>query len=334
MTGTYRFRSFTVCIVSIAGLIALEAYLVHSPVFTRRLMLLSGAVLFDLTVLPTLLVYWLIARPQGWPISRTLLVALLMLRVALFILPETSSLSGRLSWPLLLALTEGAVLLMAVVRLRTIVRSYRQLRPATDSVTALHGSLTPIFGERASQLLLSEAQLMYYALLGWRLTSDAPAGSRVITTHRESGQVALLIGLGMAGLIELGGAHLLLARWNPVVAWWVTALSGYSLLFLAAEVVATLKRPSYLLPQTLHLRLGVRWRVTLNRTNIATIQPIHEKPAKAADLLNGSMLTAPNLLLTLHEPVQIDGPYGLTKTVTRIALFVDRRTELVQILPA
>lgn len=329
MTTNYA-RNGIIGLFAIAGLVGVEWVVVHSTAFSLRPGLLSGAVLFDLTVVPAALFYRLIARPKGWPIGRTLVVALLMLRVGLLILAEITLSANWLSWPLLLLLAEGTVLLMAVLRLRTIVQTYRRLRPAKDQVSALQGALTAVFGETVSALMVGEGQMFYYALLGWRLQPDVPAGARVLTTHRESGQIALMSALMIVGLTEVSAVHLLLVRLSPAAAWWTTALSAYSLLFLVADVFATLKRPSYLLTDTLSLRLGIRWRVVIDRDNLKAVRLISGKPARSKSLLVGTLLTTPNLLLTLHKPVRVDGPYGLTRTVDQIALFGDERAALLK----
>ena len=314
-----------------ALLIWTEVMVTHTRAFSQHPAVLSVGVLFDLVFVTTGIFYWIVARPLHLTTNRIVLIALLMLRVALFILPQSSSLPNQL-WPFLLALSEGVVLIVAGVRIRTITRTYRQLRPSADVETALRGSLAAVFGEKAAGVILGEGLMLYYVLLGWRLQSDIPAGSQVVTTHRESGQVALTTGLVLVGVIEGVAAHLLLARWNPAVAFWVTMLSIYGMLFFVADIIATLKRPSYLTADHLHLRLGVRWQGQIPRSAIADATFVHEKPAKQSDRLNGAFLTAPNVLLTLAEPVEISGPYGLQKKVRQVAVFVDDRATFVQML--
>ncbi len=315
------------------ALMLTEWLIIQSSAFTRNPAPLSLAVLFDLSVITSGLFYWLVARngsakPTGWTIARTGLVALVMTRVALFILPA-DALPAALTSPALLALVEGSMLIVAGFRIRTIVRTYRQLRPATDADTALHGGLTDVFGHWAAGLIVGEWLVVRYALLGWRLKIDVPPTAIPLTTHRESGQVALTVTVGMVGLIELMAAHLLLARWNADAAFWITLVSAYGMLIIVADAVATLKRPSYLTADALHLRLGVRWRAVVRRDQIERIEHIHEKPTNGAATLNAAFLTAPNVLITLNEPVLFDGLYGLTKSVRQMALFVDKRRDLL-----
>lgn len=312
-------------------LIGVESLIAHTTTLSQHKSVLSVGILFDLVFIPTTLFYWLIARPLCFPVSRLLVVALLMLRIALFILPEASFLPERF-WPFLLVSVEGTALLVAGLRFRTIVRTYRQLRLSNDAGTSLQGSLAAVFGERAAGFILGEGRVLYYALLGWRLQPDVPAGAKTLTTHKESGQIALTIALLLVGLIENAAVHLLLARWNPTVSFWVTAFSVYGLLFFVANLIATLKRQTYLSNNQLQLRLGVFWQADIPRSAIADISLINEKPDKQPDLLNGAFLTAPNVLLTFTESIIFQGPYGIQKEIRRFSFFVDDRTGFRQLL--
>lgn len=190
-----------------AIVIGVEIQVTHTDAFSRHPAGLSMAVLFDLVFVTTGLFYWLVARPRRLANSRLLLVALLMLRVALFIVPKTAFPFDQI-WPALLILAEGTVLMIAVFRIQAITRTYRQLRPTTDAETALHGAVSNVFGGRAAGFIIGEGLILYYVLLGWRLRSYVPANARPLTTHRESGQVALTVGLLLIGLIEGVGVHL------------------------------------------------------------------------------------------------------------------------------
>ena len=312
-------------------LISIELVVVRTSIFSRHTTILSLGVFFDLVFVTTGIFYWLVARPRRLANSRLMLVALLMVRVALFVLPDTAFASTKI-WPALLILAEGAVLAIAVLRIRTITRTYRQLRTETDIETALRESLALVVSKRAAGAILGEGITLYYVLLGWRLKSDIPAGSHKLTTHRQSGQIALTMGLLFVGAIECVAVHLLLTSWYPTGAFWITAFSAYGMLFFIADIIATVKRPSYLTQRQLHLRLGIRWKAQITRSAIADVSLIYEKPLKQADRLNGAFLTAPNVLLTFHEPVAVEGPYGIQKTIRQLSFFVDDQAAFVRAL--
>ena len=313
-----------------ACLIWIEWAVTHTSGFRQHPVGLSLAVLFDLVFVTAILFYWLVVRPLRWAASRIWVVALLMLRVTLFILPETPLLPNE-RWPLLFVFIEGAVLVVAVLRIRTIVGIYRQLRPIIDAETALRDSLSSVFGVRMAGVIIGEMLTLYYALLGWRLRPNVPVGAMPLTTHRQSGQVALTIGLLLVGLIEGVAVHLLLNRWNPVVAYWVTGFSTYGMLFFIADIVATAKRPAYLTDNQLHIRLGIRWQATIPQSSITSVTRVQEKPTKQSGHLNGTFLTVPNVLLIFNQPIRFTGPYGLQKQVYTFSFFVDNPAGFVQL---
>lgn len=314
-----------------ALLICVEIGVTQTTQFSQHSLAISIGILFDLVFITAGLFYWLVARPLGLTFSRTLFCALLMLRLSLFILPLTSPLQNQF-WPLLLGAVEATCLFIASWRIRFLIRTYRQLRPLTDAETAWRSSLESVLGKTVSEILYSEIITVYYAFLGWRLRPDVPAGTIPLTTYRESGYIALVAGVLTVGLIEGVGLHVLLMRWNPSVAFWVTLMSAYGLLFFIADGVATVKRPSYLTNTHVCLRLGVRWRATIPRSVIASVVPISDKPDKQADQLNAALLTTPNVLLTFTEPICLTGPYGRQKRVTRLSFFVDNRPAFVQLI--
>jgi hypothetical protein len=245
-----------------------------------------------------------------------------MLQVGLFMLPA-NALPATLNAATLLVLAEIGALLIAGFRIRLMRATYLKLLSSSSVNDAIHGAFSAVFGKQAAGFILGEWQVISYALFGWRLQPDIPTGAATLTTHRDSGQLALTIALGIVGLIELVGVHLLLARWNADVAFWVTLLSAYGLQILVADLVATLKRPSYQTAEALHLRLGIRWRAVIPRGQVARIDSIHDKPARKKGLLNAALLTAPNVLLTLQEPILVQGPYGIQKEATQLALWID-----------
>ncbi len=155
-----------------ALLVWIEVIVTHTVSFSQHPATLSMGIAFDLVFVTTDLFYGLVCKPLRLARSGLIFVALLMVRAALFILPKTPFLPNQLG-PLLLAFLEGTVLIVAGFRIRTIVRTYRNLRPQTDTETALRGSLTTVFGEKVAGAIPGE---------GLRIIFDYP--ERVIDVQR------------------------------------------------------------------------------------------------------------------------------------------------------
>lgn len=322
LSSTYR-----VALLSLGyALIVLVAHwlIIPSPAYATRPTLIGAAMLFDLTILPLAMVYGLIARPQRWSGIRLGLVGMALFRLALVWLPGSfiTTLPAPMVW---IGLLEGLVLGIMAFRLRTIIRTYRTYRRTQEAATAWRGALSAVFGEKLTAFMASEAEVVYYALAGWWQHADVPAGALPITSHRESGQLALLWGLlGISG-IELVAVHLLLMQWAPAAALWVTLLSAYGCLLLLTVIHTTRARPSYLTADALHLRLDVRWQVAIPRDHLASVTPINDRLPRHPGLLNAALLTAPNVLITFNRPIVVQGLYGVTRTVTQITLCIDEQ---------
>ena len=232
-----------------------------------------------------------------------------------------------------LPLLELAVLGYMVWHGRAVIRAYqihRQRNP--DFIVNLQQSLTDVTGKgRLSQIITSEAAVFRYGLFGWWGHPKIGPKQRLFTSHRTSAQVAFLVAAGIIGAVETTALHFLVARWSVVGAWFLTAVSLYSLLFIIAETVVTVQQPTLLDGQTLSLRFGLRWRITVPLANISCIERISETPHRHATLLVGPLLVQPNVLLTLREPVMAKGMYGITRTVRQVAVLVDEPNAFVAV---
>ena len=157
MTSTYNRISprLVAFLLFTALLVGTEVIVTHTAAFSRHPATLSAGVIFDLVIVTTGVFYLFVVRPLRLPNSRVWVLALLMLRIALFILPQSSFLPNQLG-PFLLVIIEGVVLFVAGLRIRTIRQTYKQLRPTTDAENALRGSLAAVFGEKVAGAIIGE----------------------------------------------------------------------------------------------------------------------------------------------------------------------------------
>ncbi len=309
------------------GLVLLTRLVVlPSPSYTAHTTLLHTALLFDFTVWPLAGVYFLIARSRGWSVGRVGLVGVGLLRLAMAWIPGPAPVLG---WPVLLIILEAGLLTVAIWRFRTVSNTYRLLRRTQPADVARQGALAAIFGSHVAHFILAEGTMLQYALLGWWLPTNAPAGATPLTTHRNSGQLALLWGLLLVTSVEVGVGHLLLLRWWPAAAFWATGLSFYGCLVLLALLNTSRLRPSYCTPDALHLRLDLRWQAVIPFSRIASLSYITDTPPKQPGLLNAALLTTPNVLLIGNEPLLITGLGGWQRQVTQLTFFLDEPARLL-----
>ncbi len=71
----------------------------------------------------------------------------------------------------------------------------------------------------------------------------------------------------------------------------------------------------------LTVRTGLRWTARVPRATIAGVD--RRAPGGGEKPLRASLIGGPSLWLRLREPVTAEGPYGMTRSVSTIALAVD-----------
>jgi hypothetical protein len=165
-----------------------------------------------------------------------------------------------------------------------------------------------------------EMAVFYYSLFAWRRRPQSPPASRAFSYHRTSGYGALGFAFLIVTLAEAIPVHLLVTRWSPRGAWLLTALAAYGLLWFLADYRATRLRPILLEEETLHIRTGLRWTLSIPRGHIVAI---HKKPPRSEPFLRAALPATTPMWIELTEPVTAQGPYGKEKRARWISVAVD-----------
>lgn len=313
-----------------ALLVAIEHTVVHGAVFSQH-PALGPAVVFDLLVVLPGLFYACVVRRYQLPLSTLGAAFGAGLALSHWLLPAGGlpvlAWAGRLA-----GVFEIGAIGYAAVRVRRLRQAYRAAQAqSADVVENMHHAARLVLG-RLGEVLATELVLGRYALLGgWSRPEVGPADS-AFSTYQKSGFVALLATAAGLSVLETAAAHLVVGHWYPRVAWGLTIVGVYSLLWLLAHGQAVRCRPVLVSPQAVTVRIGMIWRVVLPLDAILSVQTIKEEPRAAPGQLNAArlLLVAPNLLLTLAAPQVVHGPYGLRRTVRRLAIYVDEPQRLQQ----
>jgi hypothetical protein len=204
--------------------------------------------------------------------------------------------------------------------LTLVVLGMIELAAMTFAIRRIRRGQAGIFGH----IIAAELQVMASAVRGWRRPLRAP---NVFTSHRTNGWALFagtLIGLT---LIETPLVHVVLTRFDhPTIAWMATGASLYSVAWLIGDLHALRHGGLIVTPEALEIRLGVRWRGTIPRTQIANITRCHEAPSRDVDF---SILGA-NVLVTLRTPVEMRGLFGRRRHVDMLAVSVDDTDQFEQ----
>ena len=272
---------------------------------------------FDLTIsLPFL--YWFFVVRRGKAQALTIApVFIAGTAAASFLIPPAQQ--GFLSQLKLfvLPLAEISLVTALVMRIR---RAAKTPSASTDAYERIHHAVRALIGEtRVAEIVASEIAMVYYALFTWRRKPEAVAG-RAFTVHERCGWGTILVCICVLIIAEGIGMHLLLARWSTIAAWAWTTLDLWAMLWLLGDYQGLKLRRSVLTDDALHIRLGLRWNVTIPLTSIASIE---DGTREGRDVLKVAMLEDARVLIALDAPVVVKGLAGLRKTITAIALLPD-----------
>lgn len=278
---------------------------------------LAAAVVFDLAVALPAAYGWFFLRGRGtWP--RVVPVVALSLAGAWAVLPAAHRGIIDSARFLLIPLEVAAVGMV----LRGIVRSWTR---GGDAVERIGQAARAALPHRAAEAVAYEITLFYLALLSWRARPHVPSGAAAFSTHRRSGYAGLVLAVAMMSVVEGTVVHLLAARWSPVAAWILTALSVYGVIWMVGDLQAIRLRPTLVDDDALHVRVGLRWDARIPWSEIEAVEPRGAAPfpSRAPGHLRATPMGEPALVVTLRRPVRVRGPYGISRTVTRLGIAVD-----------
>lgn len=302
--------------------------IVRMPAFALHPRVLSAALAIDLMGTVPFAYWWLVVRP-GVARARTLLpvIALSVVGAKLVLPPEYVRLVGLVRWA-----TAPLELLLVYYAGRTIARALGASHDA-DVADALDAGLVHALGDRAvAHVVAAELATLHYALLARAARPPREAAVEAFT-QRGAFPIAFVWALGMAMIAEGGAMHVWLATSHPRLAWTLTALTLYSLLWLVGHRRATVLRPVTLDGRTLALRAGLRLsaRVDLD-TDVARVERLtwRTAPKPAPDYVNAAKPGTPNILVTFARPTVVAGPLGIRRTVSRVGLMLDEPDRFVE----
>lgn len=284
------------------------------------------AVTADLTLFVPVLFILFVVRGRQLPLLSAVPVFLLSLAGAAIVLPdgheEALRIVGYLSIP-------AELLVFGVVGTRA-VRAAAVRRSGEDGGGAgtfydrvLAMARGAVGSNVGAEILSTEIALVYYAAAGWRHPTPADPGS--FSVHRRSGYATLAGVLSVVMATETVGLHLLLSRWSPVAAWVLTLTSLYGFVWILADYQAIRLRPVQLGPHSLDLRVGIRWSVRVPFRSVEGLYRVAQRPPdrKEAGYVRALPSGDARYYVTLHEPVELRGAYGIRKRATKIGFTVD-----------
>ena len=287
---------------------------------------LAAALAVDLAVLVPLA--WVgVVRSRGWGWGAVVPVVAASGAGAWLVLPAAHR--GVLA-PLAVALPAlelGAVALVVV----GLVRGLRG-GASTDPVARIREATRRVVGENAAGRALAYEIAVARFALGPTVREEAPGA---FAYRRSSGYGALVAGVGVAAVLELVGGHVLVRHlWGDGAALVHLALSGYAILWLVGDWRALGARPVRLEAGVLRVRCGLRWSLDVPLGAVEAVYHVGTALPDDRPALDASVTARPQFALDLGRPLEAEGPYGLRKMVTRVALAVDEPERFLEALAA
>lgn len=323
--GLHR-RASVALVAALAGIYLTEWLIARHGSASPDVDLLAWAITADLVFLVPLLVYGLGIRRLGWS-KLTLMPALAVGWItASFLAPAARD--GLLADLKILAAPLELLIVGAIAWQAH--RAWRRLKAATGTPTAgldlrqaLGDAARQLLGHgRVAEIVASEMVMFAYACSWRRPPSEAAAGR--FTLHRHSGFGLLMGGATIATVAEIVPVHFLVHHFvSPLAAWGLTLLSVYGAVWILGHWQAVRQRPVELGDDALMLRLGLLWDVKIPYRSIANLRAVPPSEGSIPGALRCVPAGLPSHAIELTETLTAEGPYGLTRQVDLVALYVD-----------
>ncbi len=295
---------------------AIAILLVRSQVYAAHPDVLAWGLTFDLGIsIP--LIYWFLFVRTGIMRPLTLIpLFVIAVGVASRIVPagqhHFAQQLGYVAAPL------DLVTLWMVAR--RLMRARSAAAEDGDVPTRIAQATRQLFGDGAvAGFVALEVSSFYYGLFCWKKPA-APGFS----IYKRSGWDTVLICIFVLLAAESIGVHLLIQTWSVRTAWVVTLLDLYGAIWLLGDYHAMRLRPITIDEESLHVRFGFRWSISIPLSAITAIEPIRsESDWKRKGVLKVALLAEPRLLIRLDAPAIATGLAGVRKTIDAVALLPD-----------
>jgi hypothetical protein len=164
-------------------------------------------------------------------------------------------------------------------------------------------------------------------------TRDPSTGPDRIFPLQGGASASLLVGIGVALVVEGAVLHLWLAARHPGWAWTVTALNAATLVWLWRDYQARALATLTLGDRDVVITVGNQLRCQVPRSGIASAEMATWRsvpdPDMARDYVNTAKPLEPNVMLTFREPVDARLPFGIRKRLTRLGVRVGNPERLI-----
>lgn len=175
------------------------------------------------------------------------------------------------------------------------------------------------------RLLETELLTLYYAFLAKFETNNLFYNDTTFgyTDSSHARDVYLFVALSQLPFLPF--IHIFLEfKKGPGLAWAITLLTVWSVIWYLAQVEAVKFRRIRLGKRYLRYRFGLMWKADIPLDNILSVRLIDvAEPLKDKDLFLSPLGSTKNVLLEFKDLILFSGAYGLNKRKTKAAISLD-----------
>jgi hypothetical protein len=242
----------------------------------------------------------------------------------------TSLLSSLGAWTLV---PPAVSLIVVLVTAGRAVRFLMKDRTTEDVHARIASAVRRAAGSgRLAGVAAGELSALYYGLFSWRARASVPPGHAAFSYRECDGHVATLTGLVALLALDTTLLHLLVAQHSRTVAWVLTVLGGYGVLWAVADHRAAALRPILVSPTGVLVRAGIRGTVLLPLASIEAVCAGSDAPADRRAYKRMTLVARPDFVVQLSAPVAVQGLLGSSRKVTSVGLSVDEPADLAAAL--
>lgn len=175
------------------------------------------------------------------------------------------------------------------------------------------------------RLVGTELLALYYAFLAKSESHSVVGENRWFSYSRSSNAHDVFLFVALSQLPFLPFIHIILEyKKGPGLAWAVTLITLWSVIWYLAQVEAVKLRPIELAKDRLKYRFGIIWTADIPLKRISTARSIDAgEQLDERDMFLSPWGSTRNILLEFDIPIQFTGPYSLRVRKRKAAISVD-----------
>ena len=183
---------------------------------------------------------------------------------------------------------------------------------------------TQINNTKLSHILTSEFMMAYYIF-----SKNLKEADNFFTIHKRSGLSATLFIAITLVLVETSVLHIVLSDWNNYIAWILSTLSLYTVLYIIAERRYSINNGVSVNNDSIRIINGMVWNLQARVSSINRIETCYSD-ISIEHHLKLPLLTPVNCIIYFNKFITVNGIYGMKRKVKSVSLFIDERDAFIR----